>query len=350
MGDRLLTAKPGGTREFANGQAAPASGAEHPFVKYVWTGGTLETHLYVRFLFADLDWVKVTDALGFPYWSESAKVTDARKAELESWYREGVAKYFGGLRVGGTVHDFPRLDANGRRSQGAAFNTKVVIHEVGDVSPGPVEVLGARKLPLDPAQKYIEVTWGYPGKNPAEGHWYWGSFVPFFNPHDESKDWTGIANITLAYENQVLRDKDLLPNVTRSPYGSKEGMMSVCAHETGHVLGLADAYSQTVEDTVNGVVTKSLVDKMRENGETTRANGLSGSNANSNLMKTSGDATRVLGNDLEMMLWAYRSSPYEIQYYSDYVLHVGDDPKKLSPVIDIRDDCGEKKPKKSGRC
>ncbi len=247
-------------------------------VKYKMTGKELEIHVY-------LDFVKYTekkDSKGKKQykresvWKKQEKMTYLNNAGKEitskssyiQLFLDGIKTGYHNIKIEGDGKDFPYLE----------FKTKLVTHVKG------------RDKGMHKDQKYIEVLIGGECPNCDLGekgnHWYHAG--P--NENDEKGIvYEGTHVVYMPVNPQVRANKEKGYN-----YEKKEKRyMATAAHELGHIFGLADAYY----DKYKGG------DRCDENEETcVKKKGKS----YDNLMKNHELISKILSNDLEMMLQAYQ--------------------------------------------
>jgi hypothetical protein len=240
----------------------------HPYVKYVWDakGGVLALHVFLRF--------KVTGSA--PSGSRSGE-------DMRSLFTSGVGQVWGGHTLVGSDADFV---------VGAKFKTEVVFHDWEDRA---VEGHAA-------AQQYLSVLIGDWTKICLE-NWY-----STCNTGGARLGFSSLINasVYLPWDNVAQPDLNKVPLKESTPNDwrfTAVGMRMVSAHEFGHALGLADAYTN-----------QDGPDRMAENSETANRG-----DTYSNLMKYEAWYVTSLGlgtvepdiltpNDYEMVLAAYRQA------------------------------------------
>ncbi|MDR1775431.1 MAG: hypothetical protein LBS17_03100 [Actinomycetes bacterium] len=229
-----------------------------PAVKYRLDGSNnLEIHLwlaYVKYAHAD---------------SKPSNVS--ANSTLAKQYRSGVKSYW-------------TISVNNKTYK---YKTKVYFHN-GDKDD-------LEKAASDPsAQQYIAICIGgecpayAPGECPESvsgNHWY--------HAHPQGPvGYAGYPSVMyLPTTSQTAKNK----TAQKRTHLTGKKFSAACAHETGHILGLADAYA--------AVDARGTVDRMDENTETAKkTHGIY-----CNLMKDQNSVKKVLPNDLQMALQAYHS-------------------------------------------
>ncbi|MDR1767591.1 MAG: hypothetical protein LBR32_04025 [Propionibacteriaceae bacterium] len=299
----------------------PTYGASHPYLKFVWddASGALEFHVYLRFQNGGGGGQTYTKQVrvGDSWDSLGSKATDRSFSTMVSQFVDGVESIYAQDGFKGSAGDFGStlgtligadVDSN------AEFHTRLVVHQPGEAG-------------LAASQRFLEVNIGGDA------------------PQGCSKNWYSVCssgNLGMGKgENHLYVPWDHQANSERG-YGRAQltaGYKLMMAHELAHAMAeLKDGYNQSVAT--------ALPDRMLQNTETaidTRPSKqvplgggytLSVGKRYSNIMEADGDFMVVSGskvtvaekvftaNDIEMMLWAYRtglaSSSMESQRYNDW--------------------------------
>ncbi|MDR1412606.1 MAG: hypothetical protein LBJ07_01615, partial [Actinomycetes bacterium] len=268
-----------------------------PAIKYrLTTANTLEIHLYVAFV---------------THKSSSAPPTNvSRNSTLAKQYRSGVSSHW-------------NISVNTKSYQ---YKTKVYWHYG--------KAANLIKMKSDASvQQYIEIDIGgvCPAYAPAScpesvpgNHWYHAHPMgPVGYPGYAS-------NIYLPTVSQTKSNR----TAQKRTHLTGKKFEAACAHETGHILGLADAYP--APDATR------IIDRMDENTQTAKKT----HGKYCNLMKDQNSVKKVLPNDLKMVLTAYSSQikNYDGDFLQNYKTYTWHDSArsttkyKISPAITDKKD------------
>lgn len=230
-------------------------------VKYQFDGKTLKIHLYVEF-------AKYTGDEKSGYTKTAASRTDGKGGvSFINLYKRGVRENYEVYFVD-----------NKYEFQGINFSVEIIFHEKG-------------KEKYNSNQYFHEILIGgeCPYCSEKGNHWYHQNAVSQ-GTSDEGKWISFYSRIYLPYDYQL---KDNVDIEARTGF-DKEDYKYMTAHETGHVLGLDDAYF-------------SGYDRFTDNSETgIKCDDPFNSGSYDNLMKQVEWDKPLVANDLEMMLYAYQ--------------------------------------------
>lgn len=242
---------------------------------------------------------------------KAKKDTEYVKRTYVELFEEGIKQEYGNQFVQGNARDF---------GVGVNFKTEVKIHRENErnrsekYSPNQqfvkVMIGGVNTVAFSSQQEYNSA-----GEKSKARSWY----VAYSYLHDNKNP----CAIFMPDDNQVIKYKG--EGGQKTSLGYKEAAV----HETGHILGLDDAYYYNEYKT----------DRCIENEETCSING----KEYLNVMKYGG--THILPNDFEMMLLAYKNklekpqslSSYSESYKSYYDPDTKFDRKKSEAIINITD-------------
>lgn len=262
-------------------------------VKYKMTGKELEIHVYLEFV----RYTEKKDSSGKKSYSRESvynkqeKMTytnsDGKKVTSKSSYvqlfLDGIQAGYHNIKINGNSKDFPYLE----------FKTKLVPH------------VKNRDKGMHKNQRYIEVLIGGECPNCDYGkkgnHWYHAG------PNNNTAKDIVYEDTNLIYmplNTQLVSNKEEGYSYEKN----ENDYRTTAAHELGHIFGLADAY---YDEDLGG-------DRCDENEETCIKFG----KRYDNLMIRHDRVTKILSNDLEMMLQAYqhecRATWTFMQYYKSY--------------------------------
>lgn len=271
----------------------------HPYLKFHFAGDTLYIHLYVCYL-------KHSDKTAKDEAVSNENVTYGDKVKGGSYKEEfinGVTSIYT-TQIVGNSYDFEK---------GVKFNTKMVLHEIDKES----YAMG---------QQFLRVSLGgecpddHIGEDAWLENWPHCSGEPVGCPYrlERMKKRENHSNDYALISDRVLHMPDINRMVSSSgavepPY-SLVNYRATCAHEMGHILGLADGYN------LNDNYNKNLV-RMTYTDETCY-------NLNDedwyNIMISQFEYSYIRANDMEMILTAYnkgigaRNKGESMQYFKDY--------------------------------
>lgn len=272
----------------------------YPYLKFHFTGDTLYIHLYVCYL-------KHSDKTGSDEAVSNEKVTYGDGVTGGSYKEEfinGVTSIYT-TQIVGNAYDF---------ENGVKFNTKMVLHEIDKES----YALG---------QQFLRVSLG--GECPIEHtgeaawleNWPHCSGEPAGCPYrlERMEKRENLSNDYALISDKVLHMPDNNKLIARE-YGKREPFSleyfrEVCAHEMGHILGLADGYQD--KDSNNNMVVR-----MTYTNETC---GYIEKYGWVNIMIDQNIYCEIRANDMEMILLAYGkglskniANEYTMQYYKEH--------------------------------
>lgn len=278
----------------------------YPFLKFHFAGDTLYIHLYVSYL-------KHSDKTGSDETVPNTKVIYGDKVEGGSYKEEfinGVTSIYS-TSITGNAYDFEK---------GVRFNTKMVLHEID-------------QEPYVNGQQFLRVSLGgecpdsHTGNNAWLDNWPHCSGEPDGCPYRTDRMYKRQNNKNdyafLSYKVLHMPDNNRLiysDGKLQEPYTLAE-YRATCAHELGHILGLADGYVLNDYYNIN-------LERMTYTKETCYKNK---NNDWFNIMIYQCDYPCVRTNDMEMILTAYSKGVIlkgtalqeTMQYYKEYTQNFG---------------------------
>lgn len=270
----------------------------YPYLKFHFAGDMLYIHLYVSYL-------KHSDKTGRDEAVSNDKVIYGDKVMGGSYKEEfinGVTSIYT-TQIIGNIDDFEK---------GVKFNTKMVLHEIDKESYASGQQFLQVSLGGECPEEHTEEAWWE--------NWPHCSGEPEGCPYrlNRMRKRENLSNDYALISDRVLHMPDnnkltVRENEKRDPFSLKHFQES-CAHEMGHILGLADGY--ILNDNYN----KNLV-RMTYTDETCYY--LEDIHWN-NIMIDEWQYPFVRANDMEMILTAYNKGMVAsdkseaMQYYKDH--------------------------------
>ena len=284
------------------------------YVKYKFTGETLEIHLYLHFITSSIKKEKIV-------WENADKVEYTNGVNYKNLFIKGLFHTFHNKLIKGSANDF---------IPGFNITTKLIVHDKNTCSAFSTPSQKSKDTFLK-RQEFLTISLGgicsvdY-DNNEKQSYWYHFDL----SPHPTIK--YSSANIYMPTYSQVLSNGKI-------PYEADEIVHQVAGHEAGHALGLDDAYRS-----------RFGTDRMTNNNETCiLANTPYFDNwqnmmyCNNYIMNYYNINPYLLPNDLEMML--HKMVPLEIKEFNEssglesYKLYREENETyKISPVIKNKND------------
>ena len=279
----------------------------YPYLKFHFAGDTLYIHLYVSY-------IKHSDKSGRDEAVSNEKVIYGDGVKGGSYKEEfinGITSIYT-TTITGNTYDFEK---------GVKFNTKMILHEIDKESYAT-------------GQQFLRVSLGgeCPDKHTGTDAWLenWPhcSGEPDGCPYrlERMEKRENRSNDYALISQRVLH----MPDIKRMVYSSGEvesayslkNYRATCAHELGHILGLADGYD--LDDDYN----KNLV-RMTYTDETCYY--FTNQKEWANIMIYQWEYPCIRANDMEMILAAYNKSvsmkstvlQEAMQYYKEYTRNLG---------------------------